>query len=308
MERSKLFSRALWVSPVAVFAFVAACGNDDSGGASAAIRSFCAQYVSSAAFACCNAQDKQQGQFLVRYRYSSADECADALNNQQSASNGKQTFDSDAAQKCIAYLGSRQCGITESAAVRLAEEQAGCAGILAGTADENQTCNVSEDCKPGLVCPLLKETGLSYCAKPGGFNQDCLGEQAASVDHPACQQNLFCSFIGENPAGCPSPPCNQYKCVPPFDQGESCSGTECAPGLVCKDQTCQTGSLNGEGGSCVITDHCADGLYCDPTAGECKQRLAEGAPCKVANNPIFECKGLCVGAGDTGTCATFCSQ
>lgn len=292
---------------LSVFSFVglvAACSSDDGGGVNAQIRSFCASFTTSPTFACCSADDRKNPSFRSRYHFGSQGECIDVLTQQASNANGAQGFDSAAAQSCIDYLNGRPCGTLPFANVLKEEQAAGCSRVLIGLRTEGQGCITSEDCQAGLVCPPIKETGLSFCAKPAGSNQLCIGTQADSIDHPACAEGLFCSFIEENPAGCPSPPCLTYKCVPPFDEGEVCSGTECADGLTCKDGTCQKGPPNDVGGTCGVPEHCAEGLYCDTAAGKCAPRKSDGEPCSEGLNSFYECKGICAG----GTCASFCGQ
>lgn len=307
MDRIHMLTR-LSLSVFGIAALVVACGSDDSGGTSALIRNFCASYSASPTFSCCTADDRENSNFGLRYRFASQASCVDSLSQQASQAEGRQGFNNDAASSCLSFLNSRACGTLPLADARKAEQAAGCYKILSGIQKEGQNCIASDDCEPGLVCPTIKETGLSFCAKPATTNQDCIGAQAESADHPACAEGLFCQFISENPAGCPSPPCLIYKCVPPFEEGDPCSGTECATGLVCKDATCQKGAPNGAGGSCRIAEHCAEGLYCDgntvTTPGTCVARKASGEACTVANNTLYECKGICAG----GTCAGFCGQ
>lgn len=304
MARSRLLALSLRSFSFVAALVAVACSSDDTGSATAQIRGFCASYAASPAFSCCTADDRKNPNFRLRYHYGTQAECADILSQEAAQASGREGFDGAAAQSCLDYLNTRPCGTLPLTDVNTAEQKAGCSRVLVGIQDEGQGCNTTSECKPGLVCPPIKETGLSFCSKPAGFNQDCIGEQASSIDHPACQEGLFCSFVGVNPAGCPSPPCLDFKCVPPFDEGEPCSATECAQGLVCKDGTCQKGQLANAGESCKVPDHCADGLYCDTTAGTCAQRKADGEPCTEANNRLYECKGVCVG----GTCAGFCGQ
>ena len=73
----------------------------------------------------------------------------------------------------------------------------------------------------------------------------CIGDLAGSVDHPACGEDLICSFIVENPrAAAPRLRAGSTKCVPPFEKDDPCTGTECGEGLVCREFTCQS-SLAG---------------------------------------------------------------
>lgn len=295
------------------FAFVAAglgavaCSSDQNA-TSEAISSFCASYMSASTFSCCTAADRSQAAFLGRYRFTSAALCESTLSQQLSQSNGHQVFDAQAASSCLAYLNGRACGTQPTASVKAAEEQAGCGRVLAGTEDVGQACVTQEDCKPGLFCPSSKDTGSAFCSKPATENQDCYGQQAGSVTHPACAQGLLCIYQGTNPDGCPSPPCDQYACVPPFEQGDACAALECGQGLACTDGTCEQGGPNPAGGFCLVTEHCASGLYCDTDAKTCAPQKADGQPCSPAKNALFECKGICAGAGATGTCSSFCGQ
>ena len=285
-----------------------ACSSDDSSSTSEAISSFCGSFVSAQTFSCCSAQDRASGVFLLRYRFDSQQECISALSLQLAQSNGYQAFDAKAAATCLSYLNGRRCGIDPTADVETAEETAGCGRVLGGLRDVGEACVNQEDCKPGLFCPSSKDTGSAFCTQPATSNQDCYGQQAGSVDHPACGSGLLCIFQGENPDGCPSPPCLEYTCVPPFDQGDSCSALECGQGLACTDGTCEAGGPNQAGGFCRITEHCASGLYCDIDAGTCAAQKSDGETCTVANNSLFECKGICTGTGVTGTCTSFCGQ
>ena len=54
--------------------------------------------------------------------------------------------------------------------------------------------------------------------------------------------------------------------------GETCTDDiECRPGLICDDTsgTCQPGHSTEQGGDCVISAECEDGLYCE--GGQCAQ-------------------------------------
>ncbi|MFO0735838.1 MAG: hypothetical protein U0270_08160 [Labilithrix sp.] len=304
MDRLRLFTHAS-LSAFGLVALVAACSSDPEPASTVQIRNFCTSYAASPAFSCCSAEDRNNLNFRLRYRFGSQAECTDVLTQQATQAEGKQGFDAAAAESCLSYLNSRTCGTLPLANVQKEERQAGCYKVLSGIQAEGQLCSTSDDCQPGLLCPILKETGLSYCSKPASSNQDCIGDLAGSVDHPACGEDLICSFIVENPpSSCPTPPCRQYKCVPPFEKDDPCTGTECGEGLVCREFTCQSGAPGGAGAGCRVPEHCGEGLYCDTAIGKCSERKADGAPCNDALNPFFECKGICAG----GTCASFCGQ
>jgi hypothetical protein len=287
---------------------ITACDDDTATGASAEIRKFCQDLFASPAFACCSAEDKGTGHFAARYKYQNADDCAVRLAQQGDQSQGRQSFDSEAAASCLSQLSSRECGVTPSAKSREDEEKAGCARVLKGKQEENQPCSTNDDCKVGLICPPSPDTGVSSCAKPAGSNGGCPGTTTGLVDHPQCDANLFCTLTGENPV-CPSPPCLVYQCVPLAEENEACTGLECGPGLSCKDGICAKGGLAAAGGGCRINDHCQPGLFCDPANGKCTARKEAGTECRAGANAIFECKGFCKNVGDgPGTCASFCGQ
>lgn len=263
--------------------------------------------MNASTFSCCNATDRATGVFLGRYHYTSVDLCVATLSLQLESSNGHQAFDSGAAQSCLAYLNQRPCGTVPTTEVKAAEENAGCDRVLGGLETEGQACVTQEDCKPGLFCPSSKDTGSAFCSKPATENQDCYGQQADSTSHPACAQGLLCIYVDTN-NDCPNPPCLEYACVQPFEQGDECSALECGQGLACTDGTCEQGGPNQAGGYCNVPEHCASGLYCDTDAGTCAPQKADGEACTIAKNSFFECKGICVGTGATGTCASFCGQ
>jgi hypothetical protein len=290
---------------------LSAC-SDDEASTDPRIVKYCRDLFASPAFSCCSAADKNDRQFAVRNKYGSAGDCADQLGRTLTEGEGRRAFDAEAASSCLAYLGSRTCGAAPTSASQAAEEKAGCSRIVDGTREEGQPCFVQKDCKPGLFCPPLKDSGSSVCTAPAASNEACLGTQPFGVvDHPACQRGLFCELTGENPDGCPSPPCNQYHCVPYGEEGDPCTALDCAEGLACRDGTCKKGPPSAAGGSCRSTEHCADGLFCDPNTGQCAARKAAGAACRdvIEANSIFECKGVCQAEGDgTAVCAAFCSS
>ncbi len=282
-----------------------ACGDDAQTGPTAQMKKFCQDMFASPTFACCTAADRQERHFAARYKYQSADDCATQLGQQSAQASGRQVFDATAATSCLSHLAGRTCGVIPNAATRAAEQKAGCDRILKGTQDENQPCNTNGDCLVGLICPPSPDTGVSSCAKPAAANQTCTG-QVATVDHPPCVEGLVCQFVSENPV-CPTPPCPVYQCVPLSDEGEACAGLECASGLSCRDKACSKAGLARVGEGCQISEHCAEGLFCDPAIGTCASRKAAGAECRSNANAIFECLGVCKNVGDgPGTCDSFC--
>jgi hypothetical protein len=69
-------------------------------------------------------------------------------------------------------------------------------------------------------------------------------------------------------------------CVRLGRQGESCAN-DCAPGLGCRNDSCQP--LSQDGGPCP----CDEGLRCDAT-GTCRAQGTAGAPCQGPDDCAFE--------------------
>jgi hypothetical protein len=307
-------ARGLLLAVAALPALLVACTDDDEAtGPSAEVRGFCDSLFASPGFSCCSEADRSERQFAVRNRYQSAEDCANQLG--LAAVDGRRAFDPQAASTCLAHVNGRTCGASPTSTYRMEEEAAGCGRVMAGQKKEGETCVAHEDCAVGLVCPPPRDTGgLSTCAQPSPINQGCIGTLSkTSVDHPACQPGLACTFVGQASA-CPLPPCLIFQCVPLGEQGEGCSGLDCAKGLACLtdeatgNPTCQpvTGP-SAQGGPCRIPDQCADGLYCDLATFTCAPKKAAGEPCSSPTNTLLECKGFCKG-DQTGVCVSFCGS
>ena len=307
----------LALTTLGAFAFALSAGCKSSGATTEDdIRQYCQNLFASPAFACCSDADRAARQFAVRNKYASAADCTNQLLQAVSESNGWRTFDPGAANGCLGYLASRGCNVTPTSALRIAEQKAGCDRVVVGLQAEGKGCDSSADCKVGLFCPPIKDTGSSTCAHPAAATEACLGTLPPfEVDHPPCQPGLFCSLLGQNPDGCPTPPCLDYRCVPFYDEGEACTGLECGPpattGLYCLDGFCRKNGPSPAGGPCRVTEACGDGLFCDPdqNLGTCVPRKTAGQPCRNSADPELglECKGICRGGGQgSGVCASFC--
>jgi hypothetical protein len=289
------------------------------------IRAFCENLFASPAFACCSAADRAAPQFAVRNKYASAADCTNQLLEAISGSDGKRTYDPNAANGCLGYLGSRGCNVTPTSALQIAEQKAGCDRVVVGVQGEGKGCDSSADCQVGLFCPPVKDTGSSTCARPAAATEACLGILPIfEVDHPSCQPGLFCEFLQRNPDDtCPTPPCNVYGCVPFFDECapgsdvstcDPCTALECGPpsvtGLYCLDGFCRKSGPSPAGQPCRVTEACQPGLFCDPAqnAGTCVQRKTAGNPCRSGTDPELglECQGICRGGQAGGVCAAFC--
>lgn len=311
-KRGLMILRSLGVS-LFTAALVVACSDDEGSGPSQEIKNFCSSLFASPAFSCCSANDRNERLFAARIRYNSADDCANRLAEQLSTSQGRQAFDGAAASSCLQHLSGRSCNTPISTAARIAEEKAGCGRVVAGAQDEGKVCQIHADCKAGLVCPPIKETGLSFCVKPGGTNENCIGAEELSptaVDHPACVAGFTCALTAENPpSACPLPPCNVYNCVPLGEAGDGCVGNDCREGLLCLQGTCVEGGPSAAGGPCRLFEHCQAGLYCDTSTLTCQPQKSAGEPCVSTANALLECKGFCQGSGEgPGVCAPFCSS
>jgi hypothetical protein len=303
-------ARAFLFSVAVLSVLVGACSDDDPPGASPEMRKYCQDLFASPAFACCSAADRSERQFAARHRYQSPEDCASQLALANTSSEGRRVFDSGAAASCLSHINTRTCGAAPTTTVRAEEEAAACGRVMAGQQAEGQACTAHEDCKEGLFCPPLRDTGLSFCSKPAPVNQGCVGSlPKRSVDHPACEPGHICTLIGENPAGCPLPPCLIFQCVPFAEENEECTGAECGDGLLCLDGFCRKSGPSPAGGPCRLPEHCQDGLYCETSVGQCAAKKAAGEPCRSTTNALLECKGFCQGASETsGVCVAFCGS
>jgi hypothetical protein len=297
------------IAAVAIATMAVPACKSDSGGTDEAIRQYCTSLLASPAYACCSDADRAAPLFVARNHYASAGDCANQLRQTLAENAGKRAFDQAAANGCLAYFSARACGTPPSSAAEIAASSAGCSRVLVGVQAAGQPCSSSDDCQVGLFCPPNKDTGSSSCAKPAAVGEACPGASPPyELVHPQCQPGLFCSLVGENPNGCPNPPCLDNRCVPFYDEGEACSGLECDAnsGLSCLAGVCAKGGPSPAGGPCRLSEFCAAGLYCDPAqaGGTCQPRKPGGAPCIVTADPSLslECRGQC----QRGVCAGFC--
>jgi hypothetical protein len=295
-------SRAAFAVLLAMPALVAACKKDDPT-QDDQIRQYCDDLFASPAFACCNGADQAQRAFAARHGYTSSSDCADQLLRAAGQSQGRRVYDAKSAGTCLGYLAARPCKTLPTSAVRAEEEKQGCNRVVIGTQGLGKPCNTSEECALGLFCPPVKDTGTATCTRPAAATESCFGDQGVTAsDHPYCQPGLFCSLVGDNAGGCPTPPCLDFRCVPFFEEGEPCTGLECAAGLGCADGFCRKGAPNTQGSPCTVSEFCAEGLYCDPNH-LCSPKKNKGEACRNVAD-AFECRGAC----DGDRCVNFCGQ
>lgn len=168
-----------------------------------------------------------------------------------------------------------------------------CSGVVKGRLDAGTKCRSSLECKDALRCHGVGPTTFGVCgaARPGGpcgGSADALATYTRDDDydttHPEC-----------------SGACNSRRCVPLVKAGGECKAHgECGATAHCESGKCSPGVLGKVGEKCVA-GRCAAGLKC--LEGQCASPKKDGEAC--SNN--LECRGTCVGAEGSRTCAKDCS-
>lgn len=147
---------------------------------------------------------------------------------------------------------------------------------------EGETCYRSEECGGEMNCMRLDSETVGVCAGDGDRQR---GE--------SCSRSSYCSADDT----CVNETCVKLEYV---SQGSRCTNeTHCTPGTICQlaspDATmgaCRPPAQRGD--SCVATNDCTYGLYCDGAsdsqAGNCAPVKDDGAGCSESS----ECtSGLC---------------
>jgi hypothetical protein len=151
----------------------------------------------------------------------------------------------------------------------------------AGGFKENEVCQTSEDCLPGLGCVL---TDPMMDSKYGLCRPYCCGDPNLCPSSTYCApQAMAGDMVNESPAMIPV-------CVP-IAQCELLSPTpNCDPGYMCSivkaDGT--TSCIKAGDGELGDACPCADGYVCSMLTGECKKL------CKIGQDELY--------CGSTATC------
>jgi hypothetical protein len=226
-------------------------------------------------------------------------------------------------EACLAYVKAycaffARCQGTAESAVCYDRSASDCPDLLFSEGSSRTPSGVAE-CAGALAswsCERYAKGELPSCITPG---TKAVGDQCA---FPSQCASLSCATTGGcgtcNPVPQPGGPCDEATSrVCPA--GQRCMGTTCvdgypltsevAPGGTCDDQHqcnsqgyCLEGKCQARvalGGSCVSSNVCAVGSYCDINAGKCAGPPPPGQPC-ATDQAVKPCdaKGVC----ENGTC------
>lgn len=168
----------------------------------------------------------------------------------------------------------------------------GC-GTCGAPKDEGESCYSDEECADGLQC--LWDDGDSTCAPMSDLGESCEGPHR-------CRDGLTCLEEGQ-----------EFVCVLPAQEGEPCDWDDdgCAPGLVCRDGTCEVPLFGDVGDPCgVHWSDCSEqlGLICDWESETCLEpdyaELGEACGDTEEGFVLCEPNAFCQtpGLGQPGTC------
>ena len=176
-----------------------------------------------------------------------------------------------------------------------------CQGIFKGKTTAGAKCRSSLECQGDMHCGGLTPTSPGRCAPPGVGGEAC----GAAVDP-------LVSFARQSSADKRHPDCKErcikHHCAPPVAEGGACLITaDCRDGLQCLPAGAPSPKLSGPAPKKCVTgkppgkdgEACPGGL-CEEglqcVRGKCAVRKAAGLEC----TDDFECKGGCL-KGDGGT-------
>jgi MYXO-CTERM domain-containing protein len=199
--------------------------------------------------------------------------------------------------KCIsnsAGIG-QACGLLVHCTSGLACDPLSGFRCISNSAGAGQACGPLVQCTSGLTCdplagfkcvpetvglgkacgPLVKCASGLVCDPLHGFrcvdNQVAQGQACGPLVQ--CGSGLFCD------------PLSGFRCVPAAGVDQACGpGVPCQSGLKCTlALRCSHGPAQ-IGETCDVTDHCGDGLFCQPGFPQrCHERKKVGEGCSIVN-------------------------
>ncbi len=222
---------------------------------------------------------------------------------------GRMTFDALAAARCAdAADKTRRAMKGVHLATPDIDEVAECRAVVAGKQADGQPCRSTLECKDPLTCIGAKGKKEGTCkAVPTKAGEPCDGTVWRHHDlghRHRCGPGLACDT--------PDMKVTNAVCRTAVANGGACvESDECEEGLSCHAAKCTSGPPADVGGACDDdADDCKDGLYCKrdkgKKEGQCAAKKAAGQPCA----DVFECRGECrkpAGKPD-GTCAAICGS
>jgi hypothetical protein len=222
---------------------------------------------------------------------------------------GRMTFDALAAARCADAAEKTKHTMK---GVHLAtpdiDELMECNTVVVGKQADGQPCRSSLECKDPLTCIGAHHKHEGTCKPlPTKDGDPCDGAVWKHHDlghRHRCGPGLACDA--------PDSKTKDPICRPAIAQGGACVETDqCTEGLNCRAAKCTAAPPVDAGGACDDdADDCRDGLYCKRDKGQkegkCTEKKAAGQPCV----DVFECRGECrkpAGKPD-GTCTAICGS
>lgn len=191
------------------------------------------------------------------------------------------------ASECIEHFAGIGCDAMNDAT---GDIPVACEEVFNGTLDVGAACTFDALCKPELFCKASApvepgETCSGTCAV-----RKLEGESCTTTD-AICARGLICSAFSADDTGtcqkrkvalgdacvygdqCPDGAYCDDTCKARVTAGNACAAFECAQGLTCFEDTCQTPPGLGE----ACESGCTAGLTC--ISGTCAEEADEGEPC-----------------------------
>lgn len=207
------------------------------------------------------------------------------------------------ADECIAGISPRITPDLEAGRV-IATEAAltACADAIDAMAAE---CKTAPDSLPAECRLLFTDVAAlgAPCNVTGGGLLYCAG--GAGVCAPGPNDRIVCTALPGGGGQCLGElcatgfVCNGGTCVAPVAEDSACSAPfVCADDLVCNTATLTCEAPGSTGATCVATEDCAIGLYCEE--GACTQGVALGGECR--NTRTCGADRACLRAPETRVC------
>jgi hypothetical protein len=166
-----------------------------------------------------------------------------------------------------------------------------CHGLFGGQRGVGETCRSSLECGANFLCAGAGPTDEGRCAPAGGKGSSC----STSVDALATYTRQDVDGLHPQCQGL----CRRHRCEDAAPGGGACeSSQQCRPGHHCADGLCLLG-LAEQGQRCSGGD-CAFGLRC--LNGKCFAPQKDGALC----SSDFECTGGCLPVAGQRRCGMRC--
>jgi hypothetical protein len=180
----------------------------------------------------------------------------------------------------------------------LPEPPAACTGVVTGSLDVGASCQSSLACADGQYCRGMGPGIAGRCAQsePAGGACETPNDNLASMLRAQDDpKHRSCQGL-----------CLRGRCLAVAQEGGQCVSTAfCADGLSCVAGLCSSQTLSQAGAACDASNACAAGLICG--SGHCAAPKIAGASCALP----FECRSLACEkspGAQLGVCADACGN